>query len=296
MTLDRDEASFFATSLTRAIFGDKVGLCAIINVKSGGCSNDCRFCAQSSYNKTGAPVVPLPSGSELTEKISLLNNSHISHIGLVAAGSKMDISALAEICEAVATLPLELKNKICFSFGTLEEDAVELIKAAGIRRYHHNLETSRSFYPGICSTQSWDRRARTVRMALDAGLEVCSGFLFGLGESWEDRIDLAFSLKELGVRHIPMNFLIPIPGSPLEYSPRMDIDEIIWSAIIFRLFLRDASLRICAGRIPEQAMGKLFEAGVDAMMTGDLLTTKGSALNRDLEILRKNGLVAEARE
>ena len=208
----------------------------------------------------------------------------------------MDFSELAKICEAIEILPPSLKNKICLSFGTLDERSFELIKAAGIRRYHHNLETSRAFYPRICSTQSWDSRARAVRMALDAGLEVCSGFLFGMGESWEDRIDLAFSLKELGVRNIPMNFLIPIPGSPLENSPRMTIDNIIWSAIIFRLILPDASLRICAGRLPELAMGDLFKAGVDAMMTGDFLTTKGSELERDLEILRENGLRARTVE
>ncbi|MDE5832534.1 MAG: biotin synthase BioB [Desulfovibrio sp.] len=292
MTREPAKVLASARSLTRTLSAPSIDLCSIINIKSGGCSNDCGFCAQSSLARKGAEKFFSLEADEIIAKIIALDSPSLSHIGLVAAGARLDYESVAGLCEKIERLPDKLKNKLCVSFGTLDTRSLETLKAAGVKRYHHNLETSRERYPEICSTQKWDERAATVRRALVAGMEICSGGLFGLGEDWDDRISLAHSLRDLGVINIPMNFLTPIPGTPLENALPLSSGDIILTVACFRIIHPRASLRICAGRaaLTEETLAGLFQAGINAMMTGDFLTTPGSPLARDLDFLRKSGL------
>jgi biotin synthase len=184
----------------------------------------------------------------------------------------------------------------CASLGRLDEPGLRLLKDAGLARYHHNLESSRTFFPHLCTTHTWDERLATLRAAQAAGLEVCSGGLFGAGETWEDRVDLALALRDLGVQQVPINFLNPIPGTPLENQPRLAADEGLRLIAIYRLLLPTATLRLCGGRPTTlgERQAEMFHAGANALMTGDYLTTAGLSPDADRALVANLGLTLDA--
>lgn len=282
-----------ADRLRRANFGNAIELCAIINIKNGNCSMDCKFCAQRRGSKT--PVHELLDNGTLEQAILKLSSAPYRHIGLVASGARLERRDLERIVAVVEKLPPSVRARLCASLGRLDAASLAMLKSCGIRRLHHNLETSSAFYPRICTSQSWNARRDTVLRALEAGLEVCCGGLFGMGESWQDRIDLALELADMGVRNIPLNFLHPQPDSPLGHREPMAANEALRVIAIFRHILPKATLRICGGR--PICLGKhqdeMFRAGANALMSGDYLTTKGIGLALDLERLEKLGLVVD---
>lgn len=282
-----------ADRLRRANFGNAIELCAIINIKNGNCSMDCKFCAQRRGSKT--PVHELLDDGTLEQAILKLSSGPYRHIGLVASGARLERRDLERIVAVVEKLPPSVRARLCASLGRLDAASLAMLKSCGIRRLHHNLETSSAFYPRICTSQSWNARRDTVLRALEAGLEVCCGGLFGMGESWQDRIDLALELADMGVRNIPLNFLHPQPDSPLGHREPMAANEALRVIAIFRHILPKATLRICGGR--PICLGKhqdeMFRAGANALMSGDYLTTKGIGLALDLERLEKLGLVVD---
>ncbi len=263
-------------------FGNKVDLCSIINAKNGACSEDCTFCAQS-----GTAGDPMKSVEEIIDQHRLNSDAGIHRFSTVTSGKTLSGEEFERICSAAAVgsgyCPL------CASLGILGFKELKQLFAAGVSRYHHNLETSSAFFPSICTTHSWDERAMTVRRAKLAGMSVCSGGIIGIGESDEDRIDLAFSLLELEVDSIALNFFVPVDGVSVT-GEDLSTEKLLRVIGMFRMVNPSAELRICAGRdrLGEQSE-KMFSFGVTGIMTGTLLTTGGSQYEDDLDMIEKTG-------
>ncbi|MDE6734754.1 MAG: biotin synthase BioB [Desulfovibrio sp.] len=283
-----------AERLRREASGHSVHLCAIINIRSGHCGMDCHFCAQSRHNPVPQAGFPLLEDAVLRERILSLAATPVRRIGLVASGAALPGEDFERVLALVADLPAAVRGRLCASFGRLNDERMARLAACGITRYHHNLETSAHYYPQICSTQRWEQRRDTARRAQAAGLSLCCGGIFGLGETWEDRISLAFTLRELGVRHVPLNFLHPQAGTPLARQTPLAPEEALRIIAVFRHILPGAMLRICGGRplVLGGRQGEMFAAGANALMTGDYLTTSGEALDHDLAMIAACGMEA----
>ncbi len=284
-----------AAAIRDAFHGQRVRRCAIINARSGACSEDCRFCAQSVHHPTEAAVFPLADRATLLAAARRAREAEVSCFGIVTAGRKPGAAELTEIAAHVrACRELGLRG-VGVSLGILDRAELRALKQAGVVHYNHNLETSRRFYPRICTTHSWDERYQTVADALAEGLEVCSGGIFGLGETWEDRVDMALALRELGVSRVPMNFLVPVAGTPLSEREPVSAEEALRILAIYRHLLPRCDLSVCGGR--PQTFGdqqeRAFAAGATGMMTGDYLTTAGFGYAEDLAMLRRLGLRCE---
>ena len=273
--------------------GNKVDTCEIINARSGNCSEDCIFCAQSAHHRTTCPTYPLLQQDEILSAAKEAEGNGASRFCIVTAGcgSKHDTD-FPDILKAIEKIGRETTIDRCCSLGILEPEHVEALKKAGITRYHHNLEGSRSFFPQICTTHTYDERVATVRLVKAAGLQTCVGGLFGLGETWRQRIELAFELKELDVDSVPMNILNPVPGTPLANKPVMRPWDILKLFAIYRLILPTKILRFAGGR--ERALGELlplgFVAGINGMLIGNYLTTEGQKPAETMHTVRQLGL------
>jgi len=215
LRISLDDLLFEARSLRREFQGDEVELCAIVNARSGMCGEDCVFCAQSSRHGTVAITYPLMPPEGIVERARAARRMNARRFGIVTSGRSLAAQEIEGVCEAVRAVRGMGLPHPCASLGALDEDGAARLREAGLARYHHNLETSERHFPSLCTTHTWRDRVRTVRAAQAAGLEVCSGGIFGGGESWEDRIDLLLALRTLGVRAVPLNFLMPIAGTPL---------------------------------------------------------------------------------
>jgi biotin synthase len=270
--------------------GVKIHMCAIINARSGKCSENCAFCAQSSWYKTGAPEYPVISAREALDKAKKMADAGVERFSLVTSGGKLSKKEFGQIIDIVRVLRQEVPSlAICASLGSLDEDRAYALKEAGVTTYHHNIETSEKFYLNICTTHTFSSRINTIRIAQKAGLRVCSGGILGLGESPDDRVDMMFILRDLGVSSIPINILNPIPGTPLQNQPPLPKSEIMKTLGIFRLVFPSGELRLCGGR--ERALGALqkraLETAVNWLMVGHYLTTKGNPLEEDLAMIRE---------
>ena len=287
-----DELLAGATALREAAFGRKVELCAIINARSGNCGMDCHFCSQSRHNRTPVPAFPLLSEAELRERLRALEHLPLRHVGIVTSGGLLAGEELESLVRTLETLPPSWQGRVCGSLGRLPQESLARLRDAGLTRFHHNLETAEEYYPRVCTTQRWQDRLSTVRRARTTGLEVCSGGLFGMGESWEQRIDFALRLRDEGILHIPVNFLHPHPGTPLGALPPLDAAAALRIVAVLRHVLPTATLRICGGRptVLGQRQRDMFAAGANALMTGDYLTTAGKALEDDCALIAGLGL------
>ena len=281
-----------AHALRRARFGERVSLCAIVNARSGRCSEDCAFCAQSAHHATDCDEHPLLPPEEIVRAGAGAARFGTSRFGVVTSGKTpdaADLDALAEAVRGLAGLGLEPD----LSVGILETGQLKTLKKAGLAGYHHNLETSASFFPAICSTHSYEEDVRAVRAGIEAGVHVCSGGIFGIGETWDDRVELALLLGELGVPSVPINFLHPVPGTRLEGRKALTPDEALRIVALFRFLLPDRALRICGGRPtvfgPERKR-ELLLSGASGLMVGDYLTTQGSTVKSDLDEIAEAGL------
>ncbi len=286
-----------ATALRERAFGNKVEACFIINAKSGNCNMNCRFCSQSGFNHTEIEHYPFKSGEELEQIVSAWEKYPVGRCGIVTSGGALteaDVDKLAAFIRSRVAAGKK-SPRICGSLGRLKHDSLQKLKEAGMTRLHHNLETNESFYPNVCTTQQWRDRLDTVHQAREHGLSVCCGGLFGLGETWADRISFALELKAEGIRNIPMNFLYPHPGTPMADQPVMAPEEALRIIALFRHLIPDATLRICGGRVSvlKQRQYEMFAAGANAFMTGNYLTIAGAGVETDLAEIAKLGLVIE---
>jgi biotin synthase len=280
------------TVLREEYFGNTVHLCSLVNAKNGKCSEDCRYCAQSAHYNTEIADYPLMSFEEMYQKALIDESLGIENFSIVTSGPALKDKEIDLICRAVEKISTKTVLKPCASLGRLTLKQFDKLKAAGLKRYHHNLETSKRFYPEICTTHSWEERVETVLLAKEVGFKICSGGLFGLGENWEDRIDLAITLKELDVDSIPINFLTAIPGTPLAGQKKLTVDEALKIVALYRYILPDKTVRICGGRptVLGNRQDEIYNAGANAVMTGDYLTSYGVSPEQDIRTIYKQGL------
>ncbi|MGQ9512585.1 biotin synthase BioB [Thermodesulfitimonas sp.] len=272
--------------------GRKVDRCAIVNARSGRCPEDCRFCAQSARYPTQAPVYPLLPADEIRCRAQAVYAGGIRRFSLVTSGRDPGRD-FDKILGLIRLLRKELPElQICASLGVLRPEEARALKKAGLSRYHHNLETAASFFPQICTTHRHADRVATILTAKEAGLEVCAGGIIGLGETPAQRAELAFALRDLDVPSVPVNILHPIPGTPLEAAPPLPPLEILRTLAVFRFILPRATIRYAGGREHNlrdtQALG--LAGGVDGLITGDYLTTRGQGTSRDHTLIRDLGL------
>jgi len=282
---------FAAAGRVRQLFrGDTVDICSIVNAKSGACSEDCRYCAQSVHHSTGAPVYPLISVEKISDAAESAKKNGARRFCIVTSGRGIDSREdLENIARGVRR---EIGLAPCATLGTLSREQLSHLKDAGLHRYHHNIETSRDFFPRICTTHSFDERLEVLSNARSLGLSACSGGILGMGESMGDRISMAFILRELDVDSIPINFLMPIMGTPLERVIAITPLEALHSIALFRLILPEKEIRVCAGRSTAlHALHPLiFMAGADGFMIGNYLTTSGPDPDDDLRMIGDLGL------
>lgn len=285
-----------ATALREAAFGSRVELCAIINTRSGNCSMDCRFCSQSRHNATDVEVFDLLSEADIRERLAALVDVPLRHIGLVTSGAALGRHEVAALARTIERLPAHWQGRVCGSLGRLDAASLSTLRRAGLVRFHHNLETAEAYYPSVCTTQRWDERLSTVHQARAADLSVCSGGLFGMGETWEHRVDFALRLRAEGIVEIPLNFLHAHPGTPLASIPPLSAVEALRIVAVFRHILPHATLRVCGGRpgTLKERQADLFAAGANALMTGNYLTTAGSGFETDLAMISRLGLKVDA--
>jgi len=269
--------------------GTAFSLCSIVNAKSGRCSEDCYFCAQSAHYRTEAPVYPLLDKARILAAAHEAKKNGASRFSLVTSGRGLASDDLLEVLEIIRAIREEVGIKICASLGILGEAELGRLKEAGLSRYHHNLETSREFFPRICTTHSFADRVATIKAAQAVGLEVCSGGIFGLGESEADRLSMAMSLVEYGIDSVPLNVLIPLAGTPCAALPPLAITEILRAVALYRLILPKAAIRLAAGRESALAdfLSSAFLGGADGMMIGGYLTQRGRSPEADLQFAEK---------
>jgi len=283
---------FASANKVRQYFkGNTIGLCSIVNAKSGACPENCSFCAQSSKSKAEITIHSLLNKETVIQKAIEAKNSGIKKFSIVTSGRKVsenDLNKIADMVSGIRNLGL----LPCASLGLLSAEELSILKKAGLDRYHHNLETSERFFPQICTTHTYADKIRTAEAARSIGLSLCSGGIFGMGETWQDRIDMAFSLRELDVDSVPINFLIPIKGTALGFKKYLHPFEALKIVSLYRFILPQKEIRICGGRM--QILGEfnsmVFLAGADGMITGNYLTTLGRSPEDDLRLIEAYGL------
>lgn len=275
-----------ADRIRKHFCGDKVDLCTIINGKSGRCGEDCKYCAQSCHNKTGISEYEFLSTDAILKEALSNENEGVDRFAIVTAGRGMDASDFDKAIEAYEAMAKKCRLDLCASHGFLTKEQFHRLHMAGVTSYHENIETSRRYFPFICTTHTYDDKIASIKLAKEEGFCVCSGGIIGMGETWEDRLDMAVSLAELGAESIPINALMPIPGTPLEHMGTLDENDILRTVAFFRYINPEANIRLAAGRALMQNNGeKAFKSGASATITGNMLTTSGSTIQSDKELL-----------
>lgn len=279
-----------ADQIRRTFCGEKFDICAIINAKSGHCSEDCKYCAQSSHYHTGSEVYPLLSADKIVADAIDKMRRGVLRYSLVTSGKRLNTRETEEIAAIIRRIRAETEIEVCGSLGLLNREQFEILYEAGMHRVHNNLESSRRYFPSVCTTHSYDDKINSLKAAHEVGMSVCSGGIIGLGETMEDRIDMALTLRELGVSSIPVNILDPIPGTPYENNPRTTEEELMRVAAIYRFLLPEAAIRLAGGRGTIADKGKrVFQSGANAVITGDMLTTAGISIETDLQMIAELG-------
>ncbi len=304
--LSRSEAEAFAglphaatpdmlavAGAVRAAQAPRFFTCGIINAKSGRCPEDCAFCAQSSHHETSAPVYPFVNQDVLLRKAEEAGKAGVSRFSIVVGGTMLGEQDVEPLCRAVERIIRETGVAVCASLGMLTPERAVIYRQAGITRYHHNLETAASYFPRICSTHAYEEDIASIRAARTAGMEVCSGGIIGLGESPEQRVELACTLEELGVDSIPLNFLHAIPGTRLEHRPPLAPEEALRAIALFRILHPTKDILIAGGRghVLGGWQSWIYAAGANGMMVGDYLTTTGASGKADLTMMRTLGVM-----
>ena len=280
-----------ANQLRKKFAGNKVNMCTIINAKSGSCSENCKFCAQSTHYNTDVDEFDLINYEEILEKAKKVEKKGAHRFSLVTSGKKLTEGEFEKVISIYETLSEQVDLDLCASHGEVTYKQALALKKAGVKMYHHNLETSKDYYNNICTTHTFEDRIKTIKNILKADLDICCGGIIGLGESKKDRIKMAFEIKDLGIKSIPVNVLSPIPGTPLEKNSVMSPEEILKTMAVYRYILPDGSIRYAGGRSAlkeKQDIG--LRAGINGMLVGDFLTTVGSNIKEDKKMIKNKGL------
>lgn len=300
--LSREEALHLAYNLdgqeleegaaaVRAVWAtNEFDFCAIINGKSGACSEDCKYCAQSCHYPAHILEYPLLSKDEFVADALKKTEQGVHRYSVVTSGRALTDDEVEQLAQAYEEIAEKSSISLCASLGLLTKEQFERLFRAGVRRYHNNLETSRRFFPHVCTTHTYDEKIEVIKRARDVGFEICSGGIIGLGETLEDRIDMAFTLRDLKVDSIPMNVLNPIPGTPYEQNEVLSNREVAQTVALYRLILPRTSLRLAGGReLLGDSGERAIKAGANAAITGDMLTTKGISIADDRELALRLG-------
>ena len=282
-----------ANEIKNKFMSDEVNMCSIINAKSGSCSEDCSFCAQSAHHDTEVDTYALLPEEKILAKAQEMDQAGAKHFGIVTSGRGIETEAeFQQILDTVEKIKAETDLEVCASLGTLEAEQVKQLSEVGLKRYNHNLETSRNYFAKICSTHDYQERVQTIKFLKKQEIEVCCGGIIGLGESFSDRIDLAFTLRELNVDSIPLNILNSVPGTPLEDNDSVPPLEVLQTAAIFRFINPQKNIKLCGGREKNlrdlQSLSLL--AGVNGLLVGNYLTTEGRSIEDDLKMIDDLGL------
>lgn len=279
-----------ADKIRKYFCGNSIDLCTIVNGRGGRCSENCKFCAQSSHYHTGAEIHAFLSPEEIIADAKINEKEGVRRYSVVTAGRELEGTDLEKAEEAYKRLTKETKLHLCASHGLLKEEAFKRLKEAGVERYHANIETSRRNFPNICTTHTFEDKITCILRAKKAGLSVCSGGILGMGETWEDRLDMAFVLSEMEVDSIPLNILIPVKGTPLENRKKLEREEILRCISLFRYINPTADIRLAGGRILLADSGKeAFLSGANAAITGNMLTTSGNTIREDKQMIKEMG-------
>jgi biotin synthase len=268
-----------------------IELCSIVNIQSGNCTEDCAFCSQSSRHESDIPVHDFIPKEKIVGQARILEERGLSCFSLVASGRGPSGKLLGQVMDAVSEIRSVTSLRVCTSLGLLTYGEARDLASAGVNRYHHNLETARSFFPSICGTHSFDDRIETIRRARTAGMEVCSGGIIGMGESAGQREEFFRQLADLEVDSIPLNILNPLNGTRLEGKGVLTESEVLQAIGMARALCREPRIRLCGGRnlYRHEFLVDCIGAGLDALMTGNYLTTSGYGIDRDLELLESRG-------
>lgn len=284
-----DELKDSASKITSHFFKEAIELCCISNGKCGKCSENCKFCSQSRYYNTEIQQSVLKSVDEFFKEAQANDKRGVHRFSIVTAGVRLSKAELKTIAQAYKKISSELKISCCGSLGLLDYDDFVMLKESGLKRYHNNLETSPNFFKEICTTHTMKQKEDTIALAKKAGLEICSGCILGMGESVEDRVDIALELRKLQVDSTPINILNPIKGTPLENRPTVHPDEVRRTIALFRHVLPKTVLRLAGGRlIIQKYFTDLYKYGINAEITGDMLTTAGLTVADDISAAISN--------
>lgn len=285
---------FLGTDRIRDRFkGVDVKICSIVNAKSGRCVEDCSFCAQSSSFETDSPEYALMSVDEMVAAAKEAEAFGSNEFSIVASGTAMnDRQELDRIIETVRRIKAETNLETCCSLGLMELEHLKELKAAGLDRCHHNLETAASHFEKIVTTHTYEDEVKAVQNAKEAGLQVCVGGIFGMGETFAQRVELAFSIRDLGTQSFPINFLKPVEGTGLDHLETIEYYDALKTIALLRLILPKIDLFVCGGReeVLTDKQGQLFAAGANGILGGNYLTTKGQDPKRDIEMIEGLGL------
>ena len=273
-----------ADEIREKFCGNTFDMCTIINGKSGKCSENCKYCAQSSFYKTCVEEYPLLDTEKLLEQAVYNYNKGVLRYSVVCSGKKLSDKEVDSLCESIREIKKVCPVSICVSAGLLDRKNFQKLKDAGVDRVHNNLETSQRFFENVCTTHTFQDKIDSIKAAQLAGLEVCSGGIMGLGESMEDRIDMILKIRELGIKSVPVNLINPIPNTPFEKNKIPSYDEIKRITAVFRFLVPDGFIRLAGGRslMPDKG-AELFRSGANACISGDMLTTQGITIDNDMK-------------
>ncbi|QZE13719.1 biotin synthase BioB [Halosquirtibacter laminarini] len=288
---DIEELCNYANIIRAKMCGNNFDLCSITNARSGLCGEDCQWCSQSMHFNTDVSQYEFVPLKEVVQEAKKLEIQGVHRHSLVTSGKRLSKANLKQLVGTYRVLKNEApKLKYCASLGLIGEEEIQDLVEAGVDHYHCNLETAPSYFPQLCTTHTIEDKINTITHAQKAGMKVCSGGIIGMGESMEQRIELALKLRELNIQSIPINILMPIEGTPLSESTKLKDDEVLRTFALFRLINPTAQIRLAGGRCEIKHLEEqLLKAGVNASIVGDLLTTMGSSVSEDLETFKNNG-------
>ena len=288
----------FANKIRIKYKNDEIYTCTIINAKSGQCSENCAFCSQSVHHNTKIQVYPLLTKDKMLEKAIQMYEIKATHYSFVTSGYSVSDKDIEIISETAKEIKEKTNLRLCASLGILNKNKAERLYEAGIENYHHNLETARSYFNNVCTTHKYEEDINTIIVAKEAGLNVCSGGIMGLGESWEQRVELAYILKDLDVNSIPLNFLNPISGTKMENMQILNTFDALKTIAVFRFINPVKNIGICGGREAtfEDFQSWIFPAGANGFMIGNYLTTIGRNINVDLKLMNIFGSIKNDRK
>lgn len=271
---------------------NEVEFCSLINARNGKCSQDCKYCAQSSHYCTHIESYPLVEVEEVRKVALEAKSNHVSRFAIVTSGKTPDESDFDKMLEMIEEINKIEGLRSCASIGILTDEQAKRLAEAGLKRFHHNINTSESYYPEICTTHTWRDRYNTCKLIKKYGMELCCGVILGMGESVEQRIEMALELAEIQPNSIPINILMPIPETPFaNYGDKIDEENVLRTLAVFKIANPNSVLRFCGGRmrLSEENQRKALNTCVEGIMVGNYLTTIGKAPEEDIKTMHELG-------